>query len=104
ESTRVTLRRDATVRFTQVRSAGPMDEFDLELRLSPRRRRTSRAALAPLTWDIECPAPTEDVCTKFGCTDLDCPTGLTACKPGTCDTCDTCDTCAATCSPTCGPT
>src|SRR5215475_519781 len=59
ESTRVTLRRDATVRFTQVRSAGPMDEFDLGLRLSPRRRR-SRAALAPVTWDVECPAPTVD--------------------------------------------
>lgn len=33
EATRVTLRRAATVNFTQVRSAAPVDEFDLDVRL-----------------------------------------------------------------------
>jgi hypothetical protein len=34
DATRVTLRRDATVSFTQVRSAAPVDEFDLDVRLA----------------------------------------------------------------------
>jgi hypothetical protein len=33
EATRLTLRRDATVNFTQVRSAAPVDEFDLDVKL-----------------------------------------------------------------------
>ena len=32
-ATRVTLRRDAEIRFTYVRTARPMDEFDLDTRL-----------------------------------------------------------------------
>ncbi|PBC76051.1 hypothetical protein BX265_0749 [Streptomyces sp. TLI_235] len=35
EATQVTLRRDATVQFTQVKRAAPVDDFDLDLRLGP---------------------------------------------------------------------
>ncbi|MEV8093149.1 hypothetical protein [Kitasatospora sp. NPDC085879] len=31
EATQVTLRRDATVQFTQVKRAAPVDDFDLDL-------------------------------------------------------------------------
>jgi hypothetical protein len=108
EATKVTLRRDAVVRFTHVRSAAPVDEFDLDLRLGPPGRVPGALPGEPQTWEAECPGDTWDVCpTDFACgTDI-CPTGWTVCKPRTCNctdntcrtdcgqrTCETCRTCA----------
>jgi hypothetical protein len=108
EATKVTLRRDAVVRFTHVRSAAPVDEFDLDLRLGPPGRVPGALPGEPQTWEAECPGDTWDVCpTDFACgTDI-CPTGWTVCKPRTCNctdntcrtdcgqrTCETCQTCA----------
>lgn len=55
EATRVTLRRDATVNFTQVRSAAPVDEFDLDVRLGSEYGAASSPGLRlqtrePQTW------------------------------------------------------
>jgi len=103
ESTKVELRRDATINFTQVRAAVPMDEFDLDLRLSASRR----AFVDPMaqTWEAECPGPTWGCQTEFACgTDNECPSGWTVCKPRTCACTDaTCQTdCrGATCADTC---
>jgi hypothetical protein len=36
EATRLTLRREATVEYTRVRTAGPVDEFDADVRLGRR--------------------------------------------------------------------
>ncbi|MER7765698.1 hypothetical protein [Kitasatospora sp. NPDC096140] len=116
DATEVTLRRDATVHFTRVETATPVDQFDLDLRLG-RPRGTGTAATtqpaAPQTWEAECAGPTWGGCpTDFACgTDVDCPTGFTVCKPHTCgiteqgacathpgSTCQTCVTCGgATC-------
>ncbi|MFI6112999.1 hypothetical protein [Kitasatospora sp. NPDC051164] len=110
DATKVTLRRDATVHFTRVESAAPVDEFDLDLRLG-QPRPTGMQPLGPETG-----APCH---TDFACgTDFDCPTEFnTGCKPHTCQctddtvcatlrrTCQTCQTCATcgenTCA-TCG--
>jgi hypothetical protein len=103
EATRVTLRRDAVVRFTHVKSAAPLDEFDIDLRLGgPRRPAVSAAMAQPQTWEAECPGPTWGDCpTDFACgTDDDCPTGFTVCKPRTCNTCRT--DCGGTCPTDCG--
>lgn len=103
ESTKVELRRDATVNFTQVRAAVPLDEFDLDLRLAARRRVFPVGAQ---TWEAECPGPTWGGCqTDFACgTDNECPSGWTVCKPNTCNctnvTCPT-DCNQATCADTC---
>ncbi|MEU6239476.1 hypothetical protein [Kitasatospora sp. NPDC047058] len=119
EATKVTLRRDATVQFTQVQSAAPLDEFDLDLRLGrPRRTDTVPTTVEPSepqTWEAECPGPTfgGDCETNFACgTDIDCPTGFgTACKPHTCRCTEnagcatagaTCETCAGATCATCG--
>ncbi|MFE6867705.1 hypothetical protein ACFVFS_14185 [Kitasatospora sp. NPDC057692] len=109
DATKVTLSRDATVHFTRVESAAPLDEFDLDLRLAqPRRTGTvpTTQPSEPQTFEAECPGPTFGDCvTEFACaTDVDCPTGITVCKPRTCRCTEnaTCDTCAgATCENTC---
>ncbi|MFD8595955.1 hypothetical protein ACFV1L_13210 [Kitasatospora sp. NPDC059646] len=104
EATEVTLRRNATVRFTQVETATPEDEFDLDLRLGARPPRAQPVQpLAPQTWEAECPGPTFGGCpTDFGCaTEGDCPTGFTVCKPRTCQGA-TCDTCRGNTCQTCG--
>nr|BFD95809.1 hypothetical protein KitaXyl93_71690 [Kitasatospora sp. Xyl93] len=109
DATTVTLRRDATVHFTRVQTAAPVDEFDLDLRLAqPRRAGTvpTTQPADPQTWEAECPGPTFGDCvTEFACfTDVDCPTGFTVCKPRTCGFTEngTCATCAgATCEGTC---
>ncbi|MEU8926170.1 hypothetical protein AB0D10_35450 [Kitasatospora sp. NPDC048545] len=98
DATKVTLRRDATVHFTQVAQAAPVDEFDLDLRLGQPRRPGS--PLGPATL----PGPTFDGCrTEFGC-----PTEFnTGCKPHTCQCtadagCVTFDaTCRCTANPAC---
>ncbi|MFJ6381107.1 hypothetical protein ACIQI7_14045 [Kitasatospora sp. NPDC092039] len=74
DATTVTLRRDATVHFTRVQTATPVDEFDLDLRLAQPRR--AAAAPGPVTL----PGPTFDGChTRRLCvTDVDCPTDFGA--------------------------
>ncbi|MFD8783505.1 hypothetical protein [Kitasatospora sp. NPDC059599] len=108
DATKVTLRRDATVHFTRVAQATPVDEFDLDLRLGPRRAGTvpTKQPAEPQTWEAECPGPTFGDCvTEFACaTDVDCPTAITVCKPRTCHVTEngTCETCVgATCENTC---
>ncbi|MFD8783504.1 hypothetical protein [Kitasatospora sp. NPDC059599] len=94
DATKVTLRRDATVHFTQVAQATPVDEFDLDLRLGPRR---PGAPQGPATL----PGPTFDGCrTEFGC-----PTEFnTGCRPHTCQCTDAgCVTFDATCRCTANP-
>ncbi|MER7765697.1 hypothetical protein [Kitasatospora sp. NPDC096140] len=95
DATEVTLRRDATVHFTRVETATPVDQFDLDLRLAQPRRPGS--PLGPATL----PGPTFDFCrTEFGC-----PTEFnTGCKPHTCQCTDAgCATFDATCRCTAGP-
>ena len=120
-ATRVTLRRDAPVDFTRTQRARPLDEFDLDVRLS---RGVGVSQEQPLTFG-------EPGCLEtfgFGCHEhetlatfgigceifteactADCPT-LTCrtrcqdtCGP-TCVTCVTCFTCGRTCGGTCRPT
>jgi hypothetical protein len=116
ESTRVTLRRDARVSFTRIRSTQPLDEFDIDARFGAfGRSGAGRAiyAMPPQTQADPCDAPTwancpTDLCdthnvcaTEFAChTDNDqCGTGVTDCRPRThCDcpqvqTDQTCATC-----------
>jgi hypothetical protein len=80
EATRVSVSRDATIHYIWARSPRPVDEFDLDVRLSP----PAAAAAAPLI--------------------IRSPIGGTACTcDGTCDTCAgqaTCHTCA-TCFTAC---
>jgi hypothetical protein len=120
-ATRATLRRDATVDFTRSHRARPLDEFDLDVRLS-------RAAGAPAepntfgcgdteffgctqfcTMDAECPGPTGDcpvhtlacetvqitICRGNTCIDVCETRRRTFCDQDTCVTCRTCD--QATC-------
>ncbi|MEV6978834.1 hypothetical protein [Kitasatospora sp. NPDC093806] len=110
-ATKVTLRRDAPVSFTQVHTAPPLDEFDLDLRLAQPRRTGQDTPVTvlpegPETWEAECPGPTWGDCpTEFACaTDFDCPTGITVCKPRTCQCTEnaTCETCAGDTCRTCG--
>jgi len=107
EATRVTLARDATIDFTRTRTARPIDEFDLDIRLGVARR----AGFGPGVLTFEpCTDGTCDTCRGRGCvfpTERDtCPTD---CGQATCDTCLTrCDqqTCGqatcATCETCCG--
>jgi hypothetical protein len=130
EATRVTLPRDATVDYTRTRTARPVDEFDLDVRLGP----AGGMIPGPGTWEAECPGPTWGECPTFvtcvscpdtcqiticrgrTCIDVNtcdfelCPTRAPTCRR-TCDTCRTrCDTCVTcntcqtqceTCTPTC---
>lgn len=128
EATRVTLPRDATIDYTRSRTARPLDEFDLDIRLAPPGR---AIGAGPATWEAECPGPTWGECPTFvtcvscpdtcqiticrGATCIDvntcdielCPTrarftcrtcGTCPTRCETCRTCVTCDTCAATCN------
>ena len=117
-ATRVTLRRDATVDFTQSQRPRPLDEFDLDVRLSA----AGAAALTPSTFGCpdteffgctqfctiaaECPGATRDGCPlpTRGCETLQ----ITICRGATCiDVCETrvqtfceqqtCDTCRTRC-------
>ncbi|MFD8783507.1 hypothetical protein [Kitasatospora sp. NPDC059599] len=99
DATKVTLRRDATVHFTQVASATPVDEFDLDLRLGQPRRTGTVPTTLPGPETL--PGPTLDGCrTDLGCiTDFDCPTEFnTGCR----HTCQcTADTACVTFDSTC---
>nr|BFD95808.1 hypothetical protein KitaXyl93_71680 [Kitasatospora sp. Xyl93] len=102
DATTVTLRRDATVHFTRVQTAAPVDEFDLDLRLE-RPRRAGAGAPGPVTL----PGPTFDGCrTRRLCvTDVDCPTDFGAgCTADTfrCTAQEGCATFDATCRCTVG--
>ena len=49
EATRLTLRRDATVEYTRVRTPHSIDEFDADVRLSRRGRSSIDGAASTLT-------------------------------------------------------
>ena len=114
-ATRVTLRRDAPVDFTRTQRARPLDEFDLDVRLS-----AASAAAAQSTFgcgdteffgctqfctnEAQCPGPTRDgcgppptrgcetaqitICRGATCIDV-CETRRTLCEDATCETCRT---------------
>jgi hypothetical protein len=56
EATRVTLRRDAQVAFTRTRTAGPPDDFDLDIRIGPRRGGFPKVEVtdADTVYDCDC--------------------------------------------------
>jgi hypothetical protein len=97
ESTRVSVRREATITYTWVRSHQPVDEFDLDVRLGAPS--TGRGAVPQDICDSAhsiC-AGTELCTVTCGfCTDT-----CGRCTAG--DTCDTCHgvTCVGTCDDTC---
>ena len=88
ESTRVTLPRDATVDYTRTRTARPVDEFDLDVRLGP----AGGMIPGPGTWEAECPGPTWGECPTF-VTCVSCPDTcqITICRGRTCIDVNTCD-------------
>jgi hypothetical protein len=117
DASRVGLRRDAPVWYTQVRTLRPVDEFDLDIRLGPSgggRRAGALPIPPPETWEAECPGDTWGCSpVTFGCgtgrTDCVCPTDNTCrtdCNQATCNTCfATCNTCNTQCGQaTCGAT
>jgi hypothetical protein len=88
EATRVTLPRDATVDYTRTRTARPVDEFDLDVRLGP----AGGMIPGPGTWEAECPGPTWGECPTF-VTCVSCPDTcqITICRGRTCIDVNTCD-------------
>lgn len=82
EATRVALRRDATFEYTWTRTARPLDEFDLDVRLARRESRLEPHFLTegPADSCFDCPA-TPQTCAKPA-TCYPCPTEF-----GTCETC-----------------
>jgi hypothetical protein len=83
EATRVTLRRAAQVEYTRIRTALPLDEFDLDIRLGGQ-------AAAQLDRPVFLTGPGDTFCG-------DCPA-----TPGTCaETCGTCATDCGTCATNC---
>ncbi len=121
-ATRVTLRRDAAVDFTRTQQARPLDEFDLDIRLSAR---SPLLAQQPWTQNFVCQEPTQGCADTWplttcgfggGCgggnppATLGCETAeITICRGATCidqATCDTCQTCnqatCQTCNTACG--
>jgi hypothetical protein len=92
QATRLTLRRGATVEYTRVRSARPVDEFDLDVRFGRRRGPISSARLPEMT------PPGPGCLLPMTPPDPGCP--LT---PETCAADQTCATCTAEwqCGPTC---
>ena len=91
ESTRVSVRREATITYTWVRSHQPVNEFDLDIRLGAPS--TGRRAIPP---DLGCVTDEPNSCaggtdTCGGCN-----------ATGFCT--DTCGGCTAGCTNTCGGT
>ncbi len=84
EATWVSVRRDATISYTRVRSPQPVDEFDLDVRLSA----AGAAAPSPAVLTNTC----GDYCYTagggggFSCAPTQCRTCYSACLP-TCNTC-----------------
>jgi hypothetical protein len=83
EATRVSVGRDATIHYVRVRTAQPLDEFDLDIRLGAQ----SAAAAVPQRTIIN------------GCTDT-CHTACDTCPHTACDTCP--PTACGTCHTQCG--
>lgn len=103
DATSVSIRRGATIEYTWARTARPLDEFDLDIRLGPAV--PERFVSAFPTRDAECPGPSfVNPCP----TDVTCGCGtvqITVCRGGTCiEVCDTARTCITDCRqrPTCG--
>jgi hypothetical protein len=116
EATRVSIQRDATIHYTWAKAAQPLDEFDLDVRLS----QVVAAPPIPLPTRT-CPDGTlcgtcDGTCDTCGRTCFTCETCNTRCGQATCITCETrcaqvtcvatCLTCPthcgqATCTPTC---
>jgi hypothetical protein len=105
DASRVAIKRDAPVWYTQVRIPRPVDEFDLDIRLSGLVASTGVAAQAATACDTHCAA----------CPTCTCPTQCATCPPTQCATCQgatcpptQCDTCGFTCNTcpgdTCGAT
>lgn len=84
DGTAVSIKRDAPIEYTRIRTGQPLDEFDLDIRLGPR---ATPAAIHPLTATQSCFCPPE---TQTCATCAGTCTCHTAC--GTCDTCNTCET------------
>lgn len=107
EATRVTIVRDATIYYVWARTAGPLDEFDLDIRLGTAG---ASATALPLPTRVATCFPDGTACgTCDGTCDATClphatchtcQTCLTRCNQATCHTCQTrCNqaTCAETC-------
>ena len=93
QATRLTLRRGATVEYTRVRTARPVDEFDLDVRFGRRRGPIVSARLPEMT------PPGPGCLLPMTPGDVDCPNTPGTCAPGA-DTCGTCTwewQCGATC-------
>jgi hypothetical protein len=106
QASRVSLRRDATVEYTRTRTARPVDEFDLDVRLGRRRayRRYADAywpqTVYAVTGDCytcatECQTACPDAChtrigpsCEFGCLPytVEDPTCERTCQGPSCDT------------------
>jgi hypothetical protein len=92
EATRLTLRRDATVEYTRVRTGRPLDEFDLDVRLG-RRLPAVQGDRLPLSEPFACLEPA---------TPPECPNTPETCGGITCiGTCLWMWTCGGTCLGTC---
>jgi hypothetical protein len=100
EATRLTLKRDAVVEYTRVRSPRPIDEFDLDVRLG-RVGGSSGAAPGDFT-AVPCPGDITEGPTECGGA---CPTHFTClgkCVPETSHT--WCGRAGSTCVEVCRPT
>ncbi len=92
EATRVSVRRDATIHYTRVRSPQPVDEFDLDVRLGTAGVAAPSPAFVTNTCGDRC--PTVD---GFSCAPTQCHTCyLTGCGQNTCNTCAGQQTCPCT--------
>src|SRR5215217_1300628 len=102
EATRVTLREAATVEYTRVRAARPVDEFDIDVRLGgretggPGRRITFARTCGEATCGIATCGRVTCVTCRTNCGGPTCAGQTCA---GTCTThCGTCGTCFGTCA------
>jgi hypothetical protein len=104
DATRVGIRRDATIEYTQARTSRPVDEFDLDIRLGTSRgTRRAHVRNIPETFlPVQCQdtggfCPTEVGLSCVGtCGDDTCQ--ITVCRGHTCMDAGTCDTCPRTCN------
>ena len=91
DASRVAIKRDAPIWYTQVRVPRPVDEFDLDIRLAGLG--PSGGAALPITAHI-C---TDGTC-RTDCNQATCETCRTQCGQATCHTCQTqCNTCHTDC-------
>jgi hypothetical protein len=98
DATSLSIRRNATVEYTWVRIPQPLDEFDLDIRLSPGAGLSGVHPLTVGTTQLCEPQVTQDCNTRVGQT---CHYGNT-CQGYTCDNGNTCETCMTRCQTHCG--